>query len=106
MTTLKAPPLPWIVFAVAIVLPGVGQVMNRQPLRGLMFLFFMLLLGGYTLKTAAPDVSLVGKFSGGIFVYAMALFDAYKTARVRREVWSFRETSRKGPKVAGDKAAR
>lgn len=96
MINTKTPPLPWVVLAVAAVLPGVGQVLNRQPLRGLMFLFFMLLLGGYTLKTAAPDVSLVGKFSGGIFVYAMALFDAYKTARVRRELWTFRNRPAQG----------
>ncbi len=60
---------------------------NRAPLRGLTFLFFMLLPGAFTLKTAAPDVSVVGMLAGGIFVYAMALFDAYKTARIRAEVW-------------------
>jgi hypothetical protein len=83
----KRPPNPYLVLAVAIVLPGCGQVMNRLPVRGLMFVGFMLLLGAYTLKTAAPDVSIVGKFAGGIFVYAMSLFDAYHHARVRLEVW-------------------
>ena len=39
--------------------------MNRQPQRGLIFLFFMLLLGGFTLVTADPGVSLVGKLAGG-----------------------------------------
>ena len=60
---------------------------NRQPLRGLTFLFFALLLGAFTLKTAAPDVSIVGKLAGGIFVWAMALFDAYRVARLRWEIW-------------------
>lgn len=88
MTTPPRAPLdPRLVLAAALVLPGTGQVLNRQPFRGLMFLFFMLLLGGYTLKTAVPDVSIVGKLSGGIFVYAMAVFDAYKHARIRAEVW-------------------
>lgn len=80
---------PYLVLAAAIILPGIGQVLNRQPVRGLIFLFFMLLLGGYTLKTAAPDVSLLGKFAGGVFVYAMAIFDAYRTARIRYEVWRY-----------------
>jgi hypothetical protein len=80
------PPHPWLVFAVAL-LPGCGQVMNRQPQRGLVFLFFMLLLGGFTLVTADPDVSLVGKLAGGLFVYAMAVLDAYRTARLRWEIW-------------------
>ncbi|RJE87307.1 hypothetical protein [Paracoccus onubensis] len=84
------PPNPYLVLAVAIILPGVGQVLNRQPFRGLLFLFFMFLLGGYTLKTAAPDVSLLGKFSGGVFVYAMAIFDAYRYARIRHAVWQHR----------------
>ncbi len=85
--TTKSPPNPYLVLAVALVLPGVGQVMNRQPVRGLFFVFFILLLGAYTLKTAAPDVSIVGKLAGGIFVYALSILDAYRHARVRFEVW-------------------
>ena len=65
---MKAPLNPWAVLAVAILLPGMGQVLNRQPLRGLIFVFFVLLLGAFTLKTAAPDVSFVGKIAGGLFV--------------------------------------
>lgn len=88
MKPVSARPLnPYLVLAAAIVLPGAGQVLNRQPFRGLLFLFFMFLLGGYTLKTAAPDVSLLGKFAGGVFVYAMAIFDAYRHARIRHTVW-------------------
>ena len=88
MTQTATPPIhPMLVLAAAIVLPGTGQVLNRAPMRGLMFLFFILLLGAFTLKTAAPDVSIVGKLSGGIFVWAMSVDDAYRTARIRFEVW-------------------
>jgi len=88
MSIVTRPPVqPYLVLASAIVLPASGQVLNCQPVRGLVFLFFILLLGGYTLQTAAPDVSFVGKLAGGIFVYAMAIYDAYKTARVQYEVW-------------------
>ncbi len=83
----QMPPNPRLVLAVAAVLPGMGQVLNRQPLRGLIFVFFILLLGAFTLKTAAPEVSFVGKVSGGLFVWAMAMIDAYKTARIRRALW-------------------
>ena len=89
MSGPRAPLPPLLVLAAALVLPGSGQVINRAPLRGLMFLFFMLLLGGFTLKTAAPDVSIVGKRAGGLVVYAMSVFDAYKMARVRYELWRF-----------------
>ena len=90
----KAPPNPYLVLAVSIALPGVGQVLNRQPMRGLIFVFFVILLGGFTLKTAAPDVSVMGKFAGGLFVWAMAIFDAYKTARVRQAVWLHAQTTK------------
>ncbi len=82
-----APLPPRLVLLVALILPGVGQVLNRQPVRGLIFVLFAILLGGFTLKTAAPDVSVVGKFAGGLFVWAMAAMDAYKVARIRRAVW-------------------
>ena len=87
MTTPKAPPQPYLVLAIATLLPGMGQVMNRQPLRGLMFVFFAGRLGAFTLKTAAPDVSFVGKTAGALFVWAMAMMDAYRTARLRRAIW-------------------
>ena len=85
---MKAPPNPRLVLAVAVVLPGMGQVLNRQPVRGLIFVFFIVLLGAFTLKTADPSVSFVGKTAGGLFVWAMAVFDAYKTARIRHAVWA------------------
>lgn len=84
---MRKPWNPYLVLAIAIALPGVGQVVNRQPLRGLIFLFFTILLGAYTVKTAAPDVSMIGKYAGGIFVWAIAILEAYKIARVRFEVW-------------------
>lgn len=86
-TNAKAPAHPYLVLLVAAALPGMGQVMNRQPIRGLTFVFFILLLGAFTMKTAAPDVSFIGKIAGGLFVWAMAMMDAYKTARIRRTVW-------------------
>jgi len=77
---------PALVLAVALVLPGMGQVVNREPLRGLTFAFFAALLGTFTLVTADPGVSWVGKLSGGLFVHALAVFDAYKRARIRSEI--------------------
>lgn len=84
---MTRPANPYLVLFAATVLPGSGQVINRQPVRGLTFVFFILLLGAFTLKTAAPEVSLVGKFAGGLFVWALAMIDAYKTARIRFELW-------------------
>jgi hypothetical protein len=84
---MKKPLNPILILITAVLLPGMGQVLNRQPLRGLIFVFFIVLLGAFTLKTAAQEVSFVGKMSGGLFVWAMAIFDAYKAARIRAAVW-------------------
>lgn len=90
----RAPLRPWIVLLVAIVLPGCGQVLNHQPTRGLVFLFFMGLLGALTLATAGPEVSTIGRFAGAIFVQAMAIFDAYRAARLRRAIWLWDQRAR------------
>jgi hypothetical protein len=84
---MRKPVHPWVVLALAVVLPGVGHVVSRQPVRGLIFLFFMILLGAFTVKTASPDVSVVGKYAGGLFVWAMSILDAYRIGRIRYEVW-------------------
>ena len=93
----RAPLNPYAVLVVAVMLPGCGQVVNRNPVRGLMFVGFMLLLGGFTLKTAAPDVSIVGKLAGGIFVYGLSVLDAYQHARARFEVWRHGADQPKSP---------
>lgn len=80
------PPLrPHLVLLVALLLPGVGQVLNNTPSRGLMMLFFMLMLGVITFNLAGPEISVIGKFAGGIFVYAISVMDAYYWARYRWE---------------------
>lgn len=89
MTPAPRPVNPLLVLLSAIVLPGSGQVINREPARGLIFVFFMLLLGGFTLVTAKPEVSIIGKLAGGIFVYAIAVYDAYKKARIKQAVWDY-----------------
>ncbi|MDZ4311578.1 MAG: hypothetical protein U1A24_13625 [Cypionkella sp.] len=90
---MSKPLNPHLVLAAATILPGSGQVLNRQPIRGLTFVFFIVLLGAFTLKTASPEVSLVGKLAGGLFVWALAMMDAYKTARIRFEVWRHSKAS-------------
>ena len=40
----KQPINPLVILALAIVLPGAGQVFNREPVRGLIFVCFAVLL--------------------------------------------------------------
>jgi hypothetical protein len=86
---LKPPLHPYWVLLIALVLPGVGQVVNNTPSRGLMMLFFMLMLGVVTFNMAGPEISVIGKFAGGLFIYALSVMDAYYWARYRWERRSF-----------------
>ena len=76
-------PNPRLVLASAVLLPGSGQVWNGQPIRGLTFLFFILLFGALTLVTAPPEASFAGRIAGGLFIWALSIPDAYRTARLR-----------------------
>ena len=84
---LRPPLNPWLVLGIAMALPGMGQVVNGTPVRGLMMLFFMLLLGLFTFLTTTPEHSFLGRYAGGLFVYAIALMDAYRWARYRHELF-------------------
>ena len=82
------PPLnPYVVLAVAILLPGVGQVLNDTPKRGLTMLLFMLALAWICYHLTTPEHSFLGRYAGGWFVYAMSILDAYKWARYRYEYY-------------------
>lgn len=71
---------PLAVLGVAIVLPGVGQVLNRMPVRGLVFVFYIVLLGVITYRLTTPEHSFLGRYAGGLFVYAISVLDAYRWA--------------------------
>jgi hypothetical protein len=79
----KPPFHPYLVLGVALALPGMGQVINNQPNRGLLFLFTMIALGYVTYHLSTPEISLIGRYAGGVFIYALSLMDAYKWARIR-----------------------
>jgi hypothetical protein len=80
------PPLnPYLVLLVAILLPGFGHVLNGQPRRGLIMQLFMIVLAFVTWQLAPASASFIGKLSGGLFVYALSIPEAYRVARMRWE---------------------
>ena len=85
MLQQTAPISPKLVLLIAILLPGMGQVLNNTPLRGFFMTCFMVILGLITFNLAAPHISMVGKLSGGIFIYAFSVMDAYYWAKYRSE---------------------
>jgi hypothetical protein len=80
------PSNPYLVLAAAIVLPGSGHVMLGLPVRGLQFLFFMVILAWVTMKVAPSDASFIGRHAGGFLIYALSILDAYRIARIRHTI--------------------
>lgn len=90
MTT--APRNPRLVLLAAIILPGSGHVLQGRAPRGLMFLFFTIILGWASSHVMPETASFFGRHIGGIFIYGMSIIDAYKWSRLKREVWKHAKT--------------
>lgn len=74
---------PYLVLALAVVLPGAGHVAVRDPKRGLAFAFFVVFFAMVTYMTTTPETSFIGRHAGGLFVWALSIPDAYRRARMR-----------------------
>lgn len=73
---------PYLVLALAFVLPGAGHVAIGRAQRGLVFAFFTLLFMMLTYVTTTPDQSFIGRHAGGLFFWALSITDAYRRARI------------------------
>ncbi len=83
----ELPPHPYKILAMSVLLPGSGHVWLGQAQRGMMFLFFMIILGWSSSKLMPETASIIGRHIGGVFIYGMCILDAYKTARLHYETW-------------------
>jgi hypothetical protein len=84
---LRKPYPVWLVTVAAFVLPGSGQVLNGNAIRGIVMQFFMLLMGFITWEVTTPDISLIGRISGGIAIYVISVIDAHNVAKRRAASW-------------------
>lgn len=80
------PANPYAVLAAALILPGAGHVLLGRPQRGLMFLFFTVVLGWVSIRLTPETASFFARHAGGILIYGFSVIDAYKTARVEWEL--------------------
>jgi hypothetical protein len=74
---------PYLVLAIAAVLPGFGHVVSGATRRGLMLQLFMIAAGFITWHLSTPQTSLPGRLAGGLFIYALSLPEAYRLAKLR-----------------------
>ncbi len=80
----------------AAIFPAGGHVLQSRPQRGLMFLFFMVILGWASNHVMPETASFFGRHIGGLFVYGISVIDAYKWSRIKWETWN-RAKSGDGP---------
>jgi hypothetical protein len=83
----ETPTNPRYVLLAALVLPASGHVLQGRANRGLMFLFFMIILGWASSHMMPVTASFFGRHIGGFFVYGMSVIDAYKWSKVKWEIW-------------------
>lgn len=83
---IKRPVNPYAVLAAALILPGAGHVVLGKPQRGLIFLFFTVILGWVSLRLTPDTASFFARHAGGILIYGFSVIDAYKTARIQWEL--------------------
>ena len=98
--TDEGAPKPWppyLILASALVLPGSGHVFLGMAQRGLVFLFFIVVLGWATARVMTPDASFLLRHGGGLLVYGLSVIDAYKIARIRFEEWRHARAERTTP---------
>jgi hypothetical protein len=86
----EAPRNPTLVLLAAI-FPGGGHLLQGRPQRGLVFLFFMVILGWVSIRVMPETFSFFGRHAGGIFIYGISVLDAYKWSKVKFEDWKRRQ---------------
>jgi hypothetical protein len=81
---------PYLVLAAGLILPASGHVLMGKPQRGLVFLFFILVLGWTSVHVMPEHGSFLMRHAGGFLVYGLSALDAYKMARVRQALETFK----------------
>jgi hypothetical protein len=79
----RAPLHPYLVLLIAAVAPGSGHWAVGVIQRGVMFAWFMIVLGWISWRLTGPEISPIGRLAGGLLVYTVSILDAYRIARFR-----------------------
>ncbi|WP_459930137.1 hypothetical protein [Desulfosporosinus burensis] len=72
----------------AMIIPGSGYLFLSRPMRGLVMLFWMCIFGYITFKLTSPDISVIGRYSGGIAVWVISVLEVYHIIRKERISYS------------------
>ncbi|MDQ7093509.1 hypothetical protein REC12_07900 [Desulfosporosinus sp. PR] len=68
----------WLPVLASFIIPGSGYVLLARPLRGLMMIFWMLILGYITFHLTSQNISISGRLSGGLAVWVISILEVYR----------------------------
>lgn len=85
---------PKLVLLLACLLPGAGHAALGRWNRAIGFALFTLFFAALTWKFAPADRSFVGRTAAGLFVWALSIPDAYRSAVLRDQLRAVSATSR------------
>lgn len=71
------------IFLCSLLIPGSGFVLLGKPARGLMYVVWILFFGYLTYHFTASNISLIGRFSGGIAVWALSLVELSRLLKIK-----------------------
>jgi TM2 domain-containing membrane protein YozV len=63
----------------ALVVPGSGHILLGRPMRGLVFLFWMIIFGWISFHLTSESISTVGRISGGIAIWALSVLEVSRS---------------------------
>jgi len=74
----------WGPVMATFLVPGSGYVLLSRPMRGLIMIFWMCIFGYTTFQLSSSDISVIGRYSGGIAVWAISVLEVYHITLKRR----------------------
>jgi len=68
----------------AFFVPGSGYVLLSRPMRGLVMIFWMCIFGYITFQLSSVNISVIGRYSGGIAVWVISVLEVYQITLKKR----------------------
>jgi len=74
----------WGPVIAAFIVPGSGYVLLSRPMRGLLMIFWMCIFGYITFRLTSANISMIGRYSGGLAVWVISVLEVYHITRRNR----------------------
>jgi len=75
----KTRPYKWMIIVCAIIVPGLGHVLTKKPVRGLIYVFWILSMSYITFMITTDEMPLTMRCFGGIAVWIASVIEIAET---------------------------